>query len=90
MSEFHDDFPSYETLAHHSEEEGKTKRPLTTIRRPRRTLRVVSNGESVVRVATLVEERKRHLRNAKAGSSMGCKADGALHATCSWSGACRR
>ncbi|MFZ4612776.1 MAG: cytochrome C oxidase subunit IV family protein [Bacteroidia bacterium] len=26
MSEFHDDFPSYETLAHHSEEEGKTKR----------------------------------------------------------------
>lgn len=26
MSEFHDDFPSYETLAHHSEEEGKKKR----------------------------------------------------------------
>jgi cytochrome c oxidase subunit IV len=23
MSEFHDDYPSYETLAHHSEEEGK-------------------------------------------------------------------
>jgi len=29
MSEFHDDFPSYETLAHHSEEEGKTKRKKT-------------------------------------------------------------
>ena len=26
MSEFHDDYPSYETLAHHSEEEGKVKR----------------------------------------------------------------
>lgn len=26
MSEFHDDYPSYETLAHHSEEEGKSKR----------------------------------------------------------------
>jgi len=26
MSEFHDDYPSYETLAHHSEEEGKTIR----------------------------------------------------------------
>jgi cytochrome c oxidase subunit IV len=26
MSEFHDDYPSYETLAHHSEEEGKKKR----------------------------------------------------------------
>ena len=26
MSEFHDDYPSYETLAHHSEEEGKGKR----------------------------------------------------------------
>jgi cytochrome c oxidase subunit 4 len=26
MSEFHDDYPSYETLAHHSEEEGKKTR----------------------------------------------------------------
>ena len=26
MSEFHDDYPSYETMAQHSEEEGKTKR----------------------------------------------------------------
>ena len=26
MSEFHDDYPSYEHMAHHSEEEGKTKR----------------------------------------------------------------
>ena len=26
MSEFHDDYPSYEHLAHHSEEEGKQKR----------------------------------------------------------------
>ena len=26
MSEFHDDYPSYETMAHHSEEEGKKKR----------------------------------------------------------------
>lgn len=26
MSEFHDDFPQYELMAHHSEEEGKTKR----------------------------------------------------------------
>ena len=26
MSEFHDDYPSYETLAHHSDEEGKKKR----------------------------------------------------------------
>lgn len=26
MSEFHDDYPSYETLAQHSEEEGKTTR----------------------------------------------------------------
>jgi cytochrome c oxidase subunit IV len=26
MSEFHDDYPSYETLAHHSEEDGKKTR----------------------------------------------------------------
>lgn len=26
MSEFHDDYPSYEHMAHHSEEEGKQKR----------------------------------------------------------------
>jgi cytochrome c oxidase subunit 4 len=26
MSEFHDDFPQYELMAHHSEEEGKKKR----------------------------------------------------------------
>ncbi len=26
MSEFHDDYPSYETMAHHSEEEGKVTR----------------------------------------------------------------
>lgn len=26
MSEFHDDFPQYELMAHHSEEEGKVKR----------------------------------------------------------------
>lgn len=26
MSEFHDDYPQYELMAHHSEEEGKTKR----------------------------------------------------------------
>jgi len=26
MSEFHDDYPSYEHMAHHSEEEGKKKR----------------------------------------------------------------
>ena len=26
MSEFHDDYPSYEHMAHHSEEEGKVKR----------------------------------------------------------------
>ena len=26
MSEFHDDYPSYETMAHHSEEEGKKTR----------------------------------------------------------------
>ncbi len=26
MSEFHDDYPSYEHMAHHSEEEGKTTR----------------------------------------------------------------
>jgi len=26
MSEFHDDYPQYELMAHHSEEEGKKKR----------------------------------------------------------------
>ena len=26
MSEFHDDYPQYELMAHHSEEEGKIKR----------------------------------------------------------------
>ena len=31
MSEFHDDYPSYEHMAHHSEEEGKKGKIILTI-----------------------------------------------------------